>query len=128
MPDFFFDTSAIAKLYHAETGTAKVDARLVHGGAFLVEGIEVILTSNGDAQEKSCIRARRSRGSPMEATDETLPCSRFPGPAANSTRASPFPDRSRGRRGRRPAGLPGDPGRRAAAGRLCPRSFSDLPG
>ncbi|MBN9520128.1 type II toxin-antitoxin system VapC family toxin [bacterium] len=28
MPDYFFDTSAVAKHYHAETGTPKVDALL----------------------------------------------------------------------------------------------------
>jgi uncharacterized protein len=33
MPDYFFDTSAIAKHYHAETGTAKVDALLATAGA-----------------------------------------------------------------------------------------------
>jgi predicted nucleic acid-binding protein len=33
MPDYFFDTSAIGKRYHAETGTAKVDALFATGGA-----------------------------------------------------------------------------------------------
>ena len=33
MPDHFFDTSAVAKHYHAETGTPKVDALLAVPGA-----------------------------------------------------------------------------------------------
>lgn len=33
MPDYFYDTSAIAKHYHTETGTAKVDALLATSGA-----------------------------------------------------------------------------------------------
>jgi predicted nucleic acid-binding protein len=33
MADHFFDTSAISKHYHAETGTAKVDALLALPGA-----------------------------------------------------------------------------------------------
>lgn len=33
MPDYFYDTSAIAKHYHPETGTAKVDALLAAVGA-----------------------------------------------------------------------------------------------
>lgn len=33
MPDHFFDTSAISKHYHAEPGTAKVDALLALDGA-----------------------------------------------------------------------------------------------
>jgi len=33
MPDYFFDTSALSKHYHAETGTAKVDALLATPGS-----------------------------------------------------------------------------------------------
>ena len=33
MPDYFFDTSAIAEHDHAETGTAKVDALLAEAGS-----------------------------------------------------------------------------------------------
>ena len=33
MPDYFYDTSAVAKHYHAESGTAKVDSLLARSDA-----------------------------------------------------------------------------------------------
>ncbi len=43
MPDHVFDTSAIAKHYHGETGTAKVDALLaVPGAAQYVSRLSVV--------------------------------------------------------------------------------------
>lgn len=43
MPVHFFDTSAIAKHYHAETGTAKVDALLgVAGASQVISRLSVV--------------------------------------------------------------------------------------
>jgi hypothetical protein len=41
MPDHFFDTSAITKHYHAETGTAVVDGLLAAGGLNLISRLGV---------------------------------------------------------------------------------------